>query len=356
MLGILAFSPLLASAQQPSLTGAKVTRLQGQVQVQQSSVWRLLQEGEQLAENTLLKLTRGAHLTLRYRSDGHREEAQGPGQLVVGKAETSGGAKVERFGFTSRPLQIPRSGGMDAVGGMVDNTSKRAAPPPGMMAVRPIPTIVKPTTASLPEPPTLQPAAPIGSPRGGTSENFPPQLQEPDPAPLAVVWGTEGPTLSNPHSGALQIGAFRGEVIVFQDDVEVGRARVTDDAPFPLERYAAESDGLFRVELSDEGAPRGSMTFRALDSDEREELKQLSALGESASPEEHLRRMDRYSALGAYHQAAEEGKKWILASEPDKAGAVLQVVYDLNRDLLKDPRQTEFWKDWAELKHVPLIP
>ena len=98
------------------------------------------------------------------------------------------------------------------------------------------------------------------------------------------------------------------------------------------------------------------MTFRVLDSDEREELRQLSASDESASREDRLGRMDRYSSLGAYHQAAEEGKRWILASEPEEVGAILQVVYDLNRDILKDPRQIEFWKDWADSKHVPLIP
>lgn len=350
LLGILAFSPLLVSAQQPSLTGAKVTRLQGQVQVQQSSVWRLLKEGEQLAENTLLKLTQGAHLTLRYRSDGHREEAQGPGQLLVGKQELSGDAKVERFGFTSRPLQIPRSGGMDAVGGMVDNTSKRI-PAPGAFAVRP----VKPATAILPAPPTLQPGAPITVPRDVGSPNFQPQLSEPEPSPLALVWDSEGPTLSNPATGTIQIGAFRGEAIVYQDDLEVGRERVSEDKPLSLESYIAQGDGLYRVELKDGVLTRGSMTFRLLDADEREELRQLSALEESATQDERLRRMDLYSALGAYHRAAEEGKKWILAGDPEKVGAVLQVVYDLNRDILRDPRQVEFWRDWAESKHVSLI-
>lgn len=348
LLGFLSLTCATAWAQQPSLQGAKVTRLQGEVRVQQSSVWRMLQEGEQLAENALLKLTRGAHLTLRYRGDGHREEAQGPGQLLVGKQASSGDVKVERFGFQNRALQVPRSGGLDAVGGMVSNTS-RARPTTAMAS----PGIVS-APGAVPAP--ISPGSPISSPRDVGSLAYEKVLPEPDPSPLALVWQGPAPVLTNPNAGAIQVNAFRGDAVIFQDDREVARLPVSDDRPLVLDSFSAEPGCLYRVELSDAGVPKGFMTYRVLDSQEIQQLAELDRMGESATRAELLQRMDRYSALGQYHRAAEAGKKWILTGRSSEAGPILQVVYDMQRDLLKDPREVEFWTDWAKLQNVELIP
>ena len=348
LLGFFSLTCAAAWARQPSLQGAKVTRLQGEVRVQQSSVWRMLEEGEQLAENALLKLTRGARLTLRYRGDGHREEAQGPGQLLVGKQASSGDVKVESYGFQSRALQVPRSGGLDAVGGMVSNTSR--AKPTTAMA---LPGIVIPPGA-VPAP--FRPASPISSPRDVGHLAYEKVLPEPDPSPLAMFWQGSAPVLANPNAGAIQVNPFRGEAVVFQDDREVARLPVSDDRALTLDSVSAEPGRLYRVELSEAGVPKGFLTYRVLDSQEVQQLAELDRAGESATRSELLQRMDRYSALGQYHRAAEEGKKWILTGRSSEVGPILQVVYDMQRDLLKDPREVEFWTDWAKLQNVELIP
>ncbi|MCW5867827.1 MAG: hypothetical protein KIS61_11245 [Candidatus Eremiobacteraeota bacterium] len=341
LMAILALSTVAAYGQHPSLQGAKVTRLQGQVQVKESSVWRLLREGEQLAESTLLKLSQGSRLSLRFRSDGHREEAQGPGELIVGQEDVAGGAKVERFGFRNRPLQIPRSGGLDAVGGSVAN----AAPRP----VHPIAPATPSAAASvLPD---------LGRSRKGPQ--FPPALLEPGPAPMVLAWEPAGPGLVDPGAGGIRVGDFRLQAVLCEGDRELARLALHRDQPVRFDEYSLQPDRLYRVEFEEEGVPKGSMTFRLLDSEEQRELLNL-ALADDIELEQRLERMDHYSDLGEFHLACEEGKRWLFASDPEanpeKTAAVLQVVYDMNRDLLKDARQTEYWQDWAELNKVSLIP
>ncbi len=349
LLVILALSTVAAYGQQPSLQGAKVTRLQGQVQVKESSVWRLLTEGEQLAELTLLRLSQGSHLSLRFRSDGHREEAQGPGDMVVGKDDVGGGVKVERFGFRNRPLEIPRSGGLDAVGGSVANASFRR------MRLR------TPITSPMPPPPSAAVDAPFldraTSLRG---PQFPPNLQEPGPAPLTLAWDSSGPSLVSPNSGGIQVGEkFRVRATLFEGDREIARVALHRDQPLRFADHALQTDRLYRVQFDDEGVPKGSMTFQLLDPEEQQEVLTM-ALVALPTLDQRLERMDRYSQLGEYHLACEEGKRWLFSADPEadpeKTAAVLQVVYDVSRDILRDTLQAEYWKDWAEVNKVSLLP
>lgn len=340
LLAVLALTTMAAYAQQPSLQGAKVTHLQGQVQVKESSVWRLLQEGEQLAESTLLRLAQGAHLSLRFRSDGHREEAQGPGEMVVGK-EQGGSAKVERYGFRNRPLQIPRSGGLDAVGGSVANAS----------FTRP----AKPIT-EMPGSPIIMPSPPSMTTRGGP--HFPPDLSPPLPAPMELAWDSDGPSLTHPTQGGLQVGEFGVRGVLFEGDRELDRVAMRRDQPFRFQDQALQPDRLYRVQFEEDGVYQGAMTFRLLDAEERGELEKLSAPVFGTG--QHLERMDRFSELGEYHLACEEGKRWLFDTnpkdDPEKTAAILQVVYDMSRDMLKDTRQVEYWQAWAEVNKVSLIP
>lgn len=349
LVALLALSTMAAHAQQPSLQGAKVTRLQGQVQVKESSVWRLLKEGEQLAELTLLKLSQGSHLSLRFRSDGHREEAEGPGELTVGSKDATGGAKVERFGFRNRALEIPRSGGLDAVGGSVANASFR---------------LRQPVTAAPDSPiPMPSPGVGVGSalpdPSSRKGPQFPPDLQEPGPAPMDLAWESSGPSLVDPNAGTVQLGESRGQAFLFEGERELARVVLKKDQPWRFDDCSLQPGRLYRVAFEDQGVPKGSMTFRLLDSEEQQQAQSL-ALAEKIPLEQRLERMDGYSELGEYHKACEEGKRWLFATDPlkdpEKTAAVLQVVYDLSRDMLKDSHQTEYWTDWAEVNKVSLLP
>lgn len=336
VLAVLALSTIAAYGQQPSLQGARVARLQGQVQVKESSVWRLLREGEQLAERTLLRLSEGSRVSLRFRSDGHREEAVGPGELTVGKQDASG-VKVERFGFRNRPLEIPRSGGLDAVGGSVAN----ASPP-------------------APAKPIVTPASPVSTFESGRSgPQFPPDLHEPGPAPMALEWDGSGPSLVDPNAGGVQVGEARLQAVLWEGDQEVARVTLQRDQPLRLDDYSLQPDRLYRVQFEEEGVPRGSATFRLLDSQEQQDLLSL-VRDQDIELEQRLERMDRYSELGEYHLACQEGKRWLFSSDPkkdpQKTAAVLQVVYDMSRDMLRDTQQTSYWEDWAKVNKVSLLP
>lgn len=345
VLGILALATVAAAGQPQSLQGAKVTRLQGQVQVKESSVWRLLKEGEQLAESTLVKLAQGSHLSLRYRADGHREEAQGPGELRVGKGDLNGAGKLERFGFKNRTLQIPRSGGLDAVGGSVANAAKTYPRPSAQITQSPVPSAVLPVK-------------PVSDGSRDPDLRLRSDLAEPEPIPLELAWDSSIPSLVDPNSFGVVVGGGQRQAVLFQGDAELARLPVPRDRPLDLAAFASQPDSLYRIELNDGGFHQGSLTFRVLEQDEAKQLSELK-LAVNVSLDQRLERMDRFSELGQYHLVAEEGGRWLRDSDPlkdpQKTAAVLQLVYDVNRDILRDSRQTKYWIDWADVKKVPLI-
>ncbi len=348
LLVIVALSTLAAPAQPSSLRGAKVTRLKGQVQVKESSVWRLLKEGEQLAESTLVKLSQGSHLSLRYRRDGHREEAEGPGQLVVGTGGLSGEGKLESFGFKNRPLQIPHSGGLDAVGGSVANAKTYSVP-------RPSPPI---TPASDPLPASASSISPAPGFTHRGLKQYPIEVEPATPLPMTLAFESGAAQLVAPGSGPFRVDGFQGQAILFEGDTQVARLPVAKDQSLDLTAYASNADSLYRVELEEEGLSKGSLTFRLLESEEARELLELT-LETDISVERRLERMDRFSDLGQFHRAAEEGRRWLKEAntleEPEQTAAVLQLVYDINRDMLHNRSQTDYWAEWANLNQLPLI-
>jgi hypothetical protein len=341
LIGLLAMSSALVSAQ--TLDGAKVTGLSGQVQVKAAKVWRALQLGEQLARNVVVQLGEGAHLSLRYRSDGHREEAQGPCELTVGNTE--GNARVERYGFRNRPLELPRSGGLDAVGGSIANAGHSKS------AMR-----VRSVVESVPMPPPPPPSM-AARPRDLSAPLLqePPNVNVPPPAEpqLALAWqNQDAPILVSSNSDPFTLNAFSGQAVVLDGDTEVGRLPVRPNQPVDFAGLSLHEDTLYLVKLEDSGSLAGTFSFRLLNAEERGELLKL-VLQTQVSPEQHQQRMDRFSALGQYHLAAQEGRRW-LEEQSTPSPYLLQVVYDLNRDLLRDSRQTRYWKDWATARELPL--
>ena len=358
LLGILALSTLAATAQPSSLHGAKVTRLKGQVQVKQSSVWRLLKEGEQLAESTLVKLAQGSHLSLRYRHDGHREEAEGPGQMIIGKGGLTGAGKLESFGFKNRPLEVPRSGGLDAVGGAVANANPMPMPVATLHPGAPITHPVEMTPDPVPDGGSSTKIPRLRNGQRGLEKQYPIAVELPEPLPMTLAFDSNTPQLVAPNSGPFRVGGFQGQAVLFEGDTEVTRLPVAKDQSLDLTAYAVNPDSLYRVALEEEGLSRGSMTFRVLEPEEARELLELT-LETEVPVERRLERMDRFSDLGQFHRAAEEGSRWLKEAhtleQPEETAAVLQLVYDINRDMLHDASQTAYWAEWAELNQLPLI-
>lgn len=309
---------LIVSAALASMRGAVVSDCKGKVQVQAGSVWRPLRRGEQLSEKTRVRLWPGAQVSLLYRSDGHREQAQGPGDLLIGKeyASLAGGGKVQRFDFHHRPIEVPTSGGTDAVGGAVSNTSP------------------------MPAPMVLRPGSPITSMAVRTVQVVPPAVIE--PAPLALAWQDEKLSLIAPLQGA----TFRGQVVISDGASEVASLSVSSDQPLDLDALDLQDDTLYLVRLVEEGQLRGTLTFRRLDTEEQQRLLDLNLVSGHS-----LERMEQFCQLGQYRRAVQEGEG-LLRDAPSEQ--VLQLVYDLNRDILQDPRQAAYWKAWAEANELPL--
>lgn len=306
----LLLSLLVVPAALAAVRGVVVSACQGKVQVQAGSAWRPLRRGEQLSEKARVRLAAGAHLTLMYRSDGHREEAQGPGELTVGKefALLAGTGTVQRFDFHHRPIEVPRSGMTDAVGGAVTNT----------ITLRPAPI----TSMAFPAPVVQQ--APLSAI---------------EPAPLALAWQDERMSL-------ISLTPFRGQAVILDGGSELATLPVTSDLPLDLEGLNLQDGTLYLVRLMEEGELRGTLTFRRLDAEEQQQLLDLSLVGGHS-----LDRMEQFSQLGQYHRAVQEGES-LLQEHP--SAEVLQLVYDLNRDILQDSRQSAYWKAWAEAHELPL--
>lgn len=341
IIGLLALSTAVVSAQ--TLEGAKVTGLSGRVQVKAAKLWRALQLGEQLAENALVQLGEGAHLSLRYRSDGHREEVQGPGELKVGSAE--GNRMVVRYGFRSRPLELPRSGGLDAVGGSIANASHSKSGPVSRSL-----TVSEPAVLPAPAPIAAPASTILSDPVSPATTPYIPLTQEPE---LTLAWqDAAAPSLVSTSSAPFSVNAFNGEAVVMDGETEVARLPVKANQAVDFASLSLREDVLYLVRLEEPDLVRGTFTFRLLNAEERAELLSL-ILQTSVSKEQHQRRLDRFSALGQYHLAALEGKRW-LEEQSSPSPYLLQVVYDLNRDLLRDSRQTGYWKDWAEVRQLPL--
>ena len=174
---------------------------------------------------------------------------------------------------------------------------------------------------------------------------------------MNLAWDSTSPRLVDPNSGGFVVGEPHRQAVLFEGDVEVARLPVSGDQPLDLSAYA-HPDRLYRIDLDEDGTYKGSLTFRALEPEEAGELSELT-LTEEVKLDDRLERMDRFSDLGQYHQAAYEGRCWLLETDlqadPEQSAAVLQLVYDLNRDILHDARQTQFWSDWALIKKLPLI-
>ncbi|MFN8606684.1 MAG: hypothetical protein U0931_04070 [Vulcanimicrobiota bacterium] len=336
LMTFVAVSATLASAQ--TLDGARVTGVTGRVEVQVDKLWKVLRMGEQLAQNAVVQLAEGAHLSLRYRADGHREEARGPGQFTVGQASAS--SIVTSYGFHNRALQLPHSGGLDAVGGSIANASGTRAP---SFRLR---------NDTSPPPP----AAPVGRAIMPSPPITRPYVQEPLPSQVTLAWQeSASPSLvSTIPPDQLRIGGFDGEAIVLDGDKEVARLSVKDSQPVDLSSLALQEDTLYLVRLEEAGEARSTMSFRLLNADERIELLRLVAQTE-VSKEQRPQRLDRFIALGQYHLAAQEGKSW-LEEQTQPSAYLLQLVYDLNRDILHDTRQTQYWQEWAGSRQLPLVP
>lgn len=346
-IGLLALSTAVGSAQ--TLEGAKVTGLSGRVQVKAAKLWRALQLGEQLAENALVQLGEGAHLSLRYRSDGHREEVQGPGELKVGSAE--GNRMVVRYGFRSRPLELPRSGGLDAVGGSIANASHSKSGAVSRSLTVPAPIVPLDPAPPPPPPPPPVPASTIHSDIvSPATAPCVPLTQEPE---LTLAWqDAAAPSLVSTSNAPFSVNAFNGEAVVMDGETEVARLPVKANQAVDFSSLSLREDVLYLVRLEEPDLTRGTFTFRLLNAEERGELLSL-ILQTNVSKEQHQQRLDRFSALGQYHLAALEGKRW-LEEQSSPSPYLLQVVYDLNRDLLRDSRQAGYWKDWAEVRQLPL--
>lgn len=334
LFGFLILTTSLVGAQ--TLEGAKVTGLTGTVQIKVDRLWKAVKLGEQVAQDALLQLGEGAHLSLRYRSDGHREEIQGPGELKVGHG--SGNSIVTSYGFRNRRLELPHSGGLDAVGGNIANASGGAKSTPLLRAA---PTL-------MPAPATdraMMPASPVTRP----------YILEPQVPEWTLAW-QDGPApslVSTALADQLQVGAFEGEAVVMEGEQEVARLPVKGRQPVDLAGLGLREDTLYLVRLEETGDTLSTLSFRLLNEAERGELVQLVQQA-SVTKEQHQQRLDRFSALGQYHLAATECKRW-LEDQKEPSAYLLQVVYDLNRDLLHDSRQTQYWKDWGSAHQLPLV-
>ena len=183
-----------------------------------------------------------------------------------------------------------------------------------------------------------------------------PYVQEPLPSQVTLAWQeSASPSLvSTIPPDQLRIGGFDGEAIVLDGDKEVARLSVKDSQPVDLSSLALQEDTLYLVRLEEAGEARSTMSFRLLNADERIELLRLVAQTE-VSKEQRPQRLDRFIALGQYHLAAQEGKSW-LEEQTQPSAYLLQLVYDLNRDILHDTRQTQYWQEWAGSRQLPLVP
>jgi len=314
--------------------GVKVKSLSGSVQVEASKdTWRPLGAAEALSDGQRLRLAEKATLVLLFRFDGHREVAEGPGDLVVGRrsCQFTGAGNLQAFDYRNRPVAVTTSGNIGVVGGRVERT--RGYPPIQKPITQPVPSVtvnteVKPPVMAMAIRSLLPPQTTYGLHWDGTS------------------WLVD--TSSN-FAGIVQV-----------EDLEEGKV-VASRAMEPGSRWTLENLDLqpgrqYRVRGGPSLSPGGGQTFRALSAREQADLRDLQ-IQLARTPQEHLQRMDQFAQLGLFHQAVREGEALLLVESPQVDNeAILQAVYDLHQTVLQDKASADYWLDWGRSRNFSVQP